>query len=776
MIRKIEGAARRIASHAVVIGLASLGWLLLRSGSKPSRITYPCQKAAAANCYTFLLYPAFGFLVNASRKVAPQLYYSVKHSGRRNTIVLGSLLLVSAVASGMAAYSNFVVQPVGALQGRTSLVERLTSVSVVRVEDHDIQESLESAINQVMSIEDLVPEGSKVLIKANIVRNQAPPDTIDPATVKALIDIVKQRDPSVVWVGDGSGEESTFSNMLALGYGPLGDEAGVELVDLNFGELVDVPVPGGGYVFDGFKLNRMVVEADVFISLACMKTHDTAVVTLSMKNLIGIAAGSVYGVPKMELHARAEEKGDDYMGGVISDLCGARKIDLAVIDGRVAMEGQGPHAGDPVDLGLLVVGTDPVATDSVASAIMGFDPEKVPTLELGQEKGLGTNDLHTIEVVGEKLEEVFHPFMPAEGHDSFVMTSSLNVLFYRWRTPMVFSALLSVAITILVWFKFRGSEREQDFQVHRSLAGLRTAVDASQPLSHHKREKSPPAIEVSASRVKDDVDSCLEDFQNCMKRVGDATLRLEELAKLFKSGEITQASYELLLSDLGERLFLSVQEAFRLRESLELARARAKMEGAKMTASFPARSHETEATDLKYVRGFRDVVESDYWSEAGSGKTVSPLGLQQWEGLVSKIDSVLSSLSVEKEAAIIHQYLALLKGEPSTGAAHPESKEALAMFQKRLLSVSDKWTSMKRSKVERIMDLRLQASEMEDRIKEVEARFSVGELSQTTFEYELNSLKGSLKKLKDEISDIRSQIDDVDTKIFRASDLLEERS
>jgi len=70
------------------------------------------------------------------------------------------------------------------------------------------------------------------------------------------------------------------------------------------------------------------------------------------------------------------------------------------------MEGEGPHAGDPVDLGLLIVGTDPVATDSIASAVMGIDPESVPTLKLGQQKGLGTNDLHTIEVVGEKLQSL----------------------------------------------------------------------------------------------------------------------------------------------------------------------------------------------------------------------------------------------------------------------------------------------------------------------------------------------------------------------------------
>jgi len=778
LIRRIQIFARRAASNAVVIGFVSLGWLLFRSGSKPSRIVYPCQKAAAANCYTFLLYPAFGFLVTASRKVAPRLYYAVKYSERRNTILLGSLVLVSAITSATAVYSNILVEPGNALQGRTSLVERLTSVSVVSVGDNNVREPLESAIDQVIPIEVLVPEGSKVLIKPNLVRNQVPPDTIDPNMVKALIDIVKQRNPSVIWVGDGSGEESTFGNMLALGYGPIGEEPGVELVDLNFGELIDVPVPEGGYVFDEFKLSRMVVEADVFISLACMKTHDTAVVTLSMKNLIGIAPGSVYGVPKMELHARAEAMGDNYMGGVISDLCSARKINLAIIDGRVAMEGEGPHAGNPVNLGLLIVGTDPVATDSIASAVMGIDPESVPTLKLGQQKGLGTNNLHTIEVKGEKLEDVFHPFVPAEGHESFVMVQPAEVLFYRWRMPLIFPALLSIGLTVLVWLKFRGDRREPNFPAEKGYGGSRTPPDAIQRLPPQGQEMPKPGHEASTTHLKDEVDNGIEDFQDCIGRVDETTLRLEELAKLFRSGEISQAAYDTIRTDLGQRLFLLVQEAYALRESLELARARAKLEWSKKRVGLPTRSAETEAAaaDLRYVRGFKDVLESKYWSEAGSGHMVDSLGLEEWEGLVSKIDNVLSSLGVKKEAALIQQYLALLKDRPWSGAANDKSKEAVAMFQKRLRQVSERWTSIRREKVERMIAVELQASQAEDEIKELEARFSVGQLSQQEFEYGVSGLKATTTKLKREISDIRSQIDETDTRIFRASEILEEGS
>lgn len=88
-------------------------------------------------------------------------------------------------------------------------------------------------------------------------------------------------------------------------------------------------------------------------------------------------------------------------------------------DGRVGMEGQGPHDGTPVKLDLIIAGRDPVATDSVASLIMGFDPDRVPTLDLGSKRDMGTNNLHNIEIRGEDIESAFHPFKSAAGHERF---------------------------------------------------------------------------------------------------------------------------------------------------------------------------------------------------------------------------------------------------------------------------------------------------------------------------------------------------------------------
>jgi len=456
LISKIKKLARSLTGNAMVVGVVSLFWLLFRSGTKPSRIVYPCQRAAAATSYTFLLYPMVTFLAGLSKKIVPKVFCAVRHLNRRNPVILISLLSVSALFSGLAAYANLIINPMGTLQERITLVERLTSVAVIRVENGQVEQALETAVNHLGGIEDVVPEGSKVLIKPNIVQSQAPPDTTDPTVVEALTNVLRRRNPSVIWIADGSGHGDTTENLRSLGYFPVAEGAGAELVDLNYGEMMNVSVPGGGIVFDNFTFNRVVVEADVFVSVACLKTHSQAVVTLGMKNLIGLAPGSIYGFPKDVLHQRAQGKGDLYMAGVIVDLCRARKIDLVVIDGRVGMEGEGPHSGTPVKLDLIIVGRDPVATDSVASIVMGFDPEKVPTLRLGQEKGLGTNDLHRIEVRGEKLENVFHPFICASGHDSFQMFSRSQILFHQSRVLLIYPAAIlwtSTILFVVLWIK-----------------------------------------------------------------------------------------------------------------------------------------------------------------------------------------------------------------------------------------------------------------------------------------------------------------------------------
>lgn len=220
----------------------------------------------------------------------------------------------------------------------------------------------------------------------------------------------------------------------------------VEFEDTNYagpgGKYVRMRVPGGGLLFSAYELNHSYHDCDVYVSLAKLKEHATAGVTLSMKNSFGITPATVYGMgagvdapskvakgarvnilhegnrqPSKdalpELNPHSPRDPGYRVPRVVADLAGARPIHLAVIDGvYTAAGGEGPWIPTcrPVHAGLLIAGTNCVSTDAVSTALMGFDPMATrgtapfehcaSTLELAEGKGLGTRDLRRIEVIG----------------------------------------------------------------------------------------------------------------------------------------------------------------------------------------------------------------------------------------------------------------------------------------------------------------------------------------------------------------------------------------
>lgn len=217
-------------------------------------------------------------------------------------------------------------------------------------------------------------------------------------------------------------------------------------------------VPGRGHMFPGFDLNHSYQDCDVFVSIAKIKEHATAGITLSMKNCFGITPCTIYGQgsPKdepglkpsggrgpfhsgdrqpsasapPELDPASPRQGGYRVPRIVADLCAARPIDLAILDGIESMAGgEGPwnRGVRRCSPGVLVLGTNCVTTDAVGAAVMGFDPMAdrgtAPfetcdsTLKLGEMHGLGTRDLKRIEVVGTPIAKVRYSFraVPATG-------------------------------------------------------------------------------------------------------------------------------------------------------------------------------------------------------------------------------------------------------------------------------------------------------------------------------------------------------------------------
>ncbi len=213
-------------------------------------------------------------------------------------------------------------------------------------------------------------------------------------------------------------------------------------------------VPGGGLMFAGYDLNHSYEDCDVFVSLAKLKQHLTAGVTLTMKNCFGITPCTIYGdgspadepglvpmggrgpfhsggrLPSKSAPPMVDRSGSKEGGyrvpRVVADLVAARPVHLGIIDGIHTMTaGEGPWAGNGkhVRPGLLIAGTNCVNTDAVCTALMGFDPmtdRGTPpfetcdsTLRLAEQLGVGTRDLRQIEVVGTPISKARFDFRSA---------------------------------------------------------------------------------------------------------------------------------------------------------------------------------------------------------------------------------------------------------------------------------------------------------------------------------------------------------------------------
>jgi len=211
-------------------------------------------------------------------------------------------------------------------------------------------------------------------------------------------------------------------------------------------------IPGGGFIYPAFDLHPAYEDTDVFMSMAKLKNHATCGVTLSMKNCFGITPASIYGDdsgidepnesptkgrgdvchsgkrgPSKSAPQENDPSTDRHPGyrmpRIVADLSATRPIDIALIDGiETITGGEGPWIKglQPVKPGVIIAGTNATTTDTVATAVMGYDPRAARgtapfedcdnSLRLAEARGVGTTDLKNIEVRGLSIKEALFPF------------------------------------------------------------------------------------------------------------------------------------------------------------------------------------------------------------------------------------------------------------------------------------------------------------------------------------------------------------------------------
>ena len=212
--------------------------------------------------------------------------------------------------------------------------------------------------------------GKSVMLKPNLVEpsREAPQVNTHPAVVRAVAEVFRRWEAREVFVAEGQGHCRDSELVLEQsGLGPVLDAEKIEFVDLNHDEVFLVPNRLGFTKLAQLALPATLRRADLIVSLPKLKTHHWAGVTLAMKNLFGVMPGVFYGWPKNVLHHAG-------IPGSILDINAAVRPHLAIVDGIIGMEGDGPIMGTPRHAGVLVMGTNLPAVDATGGAADGDQP------------------------------------------------------------------------------------------------------------------------------------------------------------------------------------------------------------------------------------------------------------------------------------------------------------------------------------------------------------------------------------------------------------------
>lgn len=296
----------------------------------------------------------------------------------------------------------------------------MPSVSVVKCSkpttDASVHQAVRGAVSLLGGMSRFVKPSERVLIKPNLVRPSPPPTTTDPRVIHAVAEMVAEAGAKPV-IGEGTAtmtllwREGMDSRrvMELTGVEKVAKEVGAELAPFDekgAAQTVEVDIPDG-VVLRRAAIAKAALECDAIIPVPVMKcSMEGGGVTLCVKCLHALTDPYT---DRLKFHR------SDLWQKLVDIVKLVRpKIRLSVIDGILAMEGDGPIYGDTVEMDTIIAGDDPVSTDAIGSMVMGFhDPFEVGTTAIAHAQGVGVADPNQIRVLGDGVEEVRRPLRRA---------------------------------------------------------------------------------------------------------------------------------------------------------------------------------------------------------------------------------------------------------------------------------------------------------------------------------------------------------------------------
>lgn len=276
-------------------------------------------------------------------------------------------------------------------------------VSLVECRNYDyslVKQSIIESFENLGGIEKYINKGETVLLKLNLLMKKKPEEatTTHPVFTKALAEVLIEYGANVL-IGDSPG--GPFNERMLRGiYKICGIEDAANEVGakLNYNTKSAEVSNEQGKILKHLTVVDMLNDVDKIISVSKLKTHGMAMFTGAVKNMFGI----IPGVLKAEYHFKMPDIKD--FSDALVDICLCGAPILSFMDGIVGMEGAGPSAGTPREIGVVLASTSPYHLDVAATSIVSIEPSKVPTIQRCIERGICSGSLDDIELLGHEID------------------------------------------------------------------------------------------------------------------------------------------------------------------------------------------------------------------------------------------------------------------------------------------------------------------------------------------------------------------------------------
>ncbi len=278
----------------------------------------------------------------------------------------------------------------------------MSKVVIKECENYNIENligKINSGIELLGGWDAFVKPGMKVLLKVNLIGPKTPESAAITHSefVRALTKILKQKG-CIVWIGDSAGGAiagiaPTTQSLEVSGLNKVAEEE--IAVIKNFDKEGTMDTGEGHCIIDRLYLAKPIFDADFIINLPKLKTHSGCIYTGAVKNVFGC----IQGLRKAEYHKAAPNPKD--FGNILVDIHEATTIGLHIMDGIIAMEGEGPTAGDVYSAKKILISTDPLALDTTAIKMLGLDIKDILILQAAIERKLGESNRDKIEICGD---------------------------------------------------------------------------------------------------------------------------------------------------------------------------------------------------------------------------------------------------------------------------------------------------------------------------------------------------------------------------------------